>query len=147
MHGGAASWFSCRIIDAAGGASLCLTPGGGGAAGAPFGWSSKNKHHNYNTSYTRPDGVVTSSGDGGGGTGDIHDNSLSHQWCAKVKRGRLLTVELRMATSDTPNAVFIENTNYYIDASNGRNLCTRVAGGGPGGGVPSSPIRDRKKGL
>jgi hypothetical protein len=132
-HNGAANWFSCRIIDSAG-PRLCDTPGGGGAAGAPHGWTSKNKHFNYNTTYTLPDGTIASGGDGGGGQGDTHDNSISHEWCAQVSRDEAVTVELRMATSDAGSTVFIENTNVYIDGSNGRPLCTEYTP--PGGGDP-----------
>ena len=67
----------------------------------------------------------------------MHDNSISHEWCAQVRRNEAVTVELRMATSHGGNTVFIENTNVYIDGSQGKPLCTEYTPPGPGG--PGAP--------
>jgi len=119
-HGGSALWISCRINGA-----FC-NPGTGGAAGTPAGWIAVNKLPAPTTS--------TNCNDGGGGTGDCHDNSDHYTWCvpeAKFAPG-LNTVDLKMASSDGISVVFMETAHVFIDSSNikGRNRCTPHGGTG-----------------
>jgi len=118
-HDGAALWLSCRIDG------VPCNPGTGGAGEAPAGWINLNKHKNYALGLT---------GDGGGGAGDMHDNSIYYTWCVQRGSGPA-RVELKMASSgpdfetgtgDTPPFVFFEAAHVYIDASRiaGENRCT-----------------------
>ncbi len=109
-HDGAAAWLSCRLNGA-----FC-TPGFGGAGATPPGWINLNKHKNY---------ALGLNGDGGGGAGDMHDNSLYYQWCTPVKPG-INNVELKLASSGpdfetgtgaVPPTVFFEAAHIYIDSS------------------------------
>lgn len=118
-HNGAALWLSCRVDG------VPCNPGFGGAGGTPAGWINVQKHKNY------PLGLI---GDGGGGAGDQHDNSIYYQWCVKRQTGPA-RVEIKMASSGpdfetddgvTPPFVFFEAAHVYIDASRiaGENRCT-----------------------
>jgi|SRR5579864_4113256 len=75
-HGGAASWFACSVDGVA------CNSGKGGADAAPFGWISLNKLPAATTS--------SNCNDGGGGTGDCHDNSVTYQWCAVIPAASVL---------------------------------------------------------
>ena len=126
-HFGAASWFNCQVD------SVNCNNGTGGADGAPAGWIALNKLPAA-TAITNC-GVT---GDGGGGTGDCHDNSITYQWCAvlppaSVATGGPHTVNLRMASSDGTSTVFIEAAHFYIDATGGSGpTCTAgVTGAAP----------------
>lgn len=116
-HQGSALLLSCRLDGA-----FC-NPGPTGAAAVPPGWISLQKHFNYDTTYTAAPndplaGGAPSSGDGGGGLGDMHDNSIYYTWCTEVPRaGGTHTVDIRLATSSAGNIVFIENAHFYIDAA------------------------------
>jgi hypothetical protein len=116
-HNGASIWLSCRLDGA-----YC-NGGAGGAAGAPGGWVSLQKHKNW----IGLSGAL--SGDGGGGGGDVHDNSLTYTWCTQVKPGSH-TVDIKMATSgpdfetgdpDSASTVFFEAAHFYIDANRASN--------------------------
>ncbi len=122
-HDGAALWLSCRVNGA-----FC-NPGFGGAAGAPPGWIALQKHKNW----VGISGFL--SGDGGGGGGDVHDNSMYYTWCVKTPTaGGPARFELRLASSGSdfetggvaPPTVFFEAAHVYIDASRitGPNQCT-----------------------
>ena len=104
--------------------------GAGGADDAPPGWLSVLKNYNYNTTYTSPDGVTHSEGDGGGATGDSHDHSFYYTWCIpNVSRGPH-TVQIKQATSHDGgfNLVFFEAAHFYIDASSTGGGCTAYTG-------------------
>jgi hypothetical protein len=126
-HGGSALWLSCRVDGA-----FCR-PGAGGAAGAPSGWISLLKLPQD----VQEPGADNNCNDGGGGTADCHDNSITYQWCIPVEkedgRGKEQEVELRMATSELREegrdvTVFIEAAHVYIDSSRikGPNQCTQA---------------------
>jgi hypothetical protein len=119
-HGGVALQLEC-LVDG----SACSPDFGGPAADAPAGWITPSKHFNYTSTYTLPDGTVTSGGDGGGGNGDMHDNSINHTWCVNLKPG-VHTFSINLGNSCggslTPSCtgastVFLENVHFYIDAS------------------------------
>jgi hypothetical protein len=120
-HGGSALWLSCRVDGA-----FCR-PGAAGAAGAPSGWISLLK---LPQDVQEPNASINCN-DGGGGTADCHDNSITYQWCIPVekKEGKEeQEVELRMATSKPGELVFIEAAHVYIDSSRirGPNQCTQA---------------------
>ena len=114
-HLGAGQAFACTV----GGVPCINDPSSVGAGGAPNGWLVLNKHYNYDTTYSGG----KSGGDGGGGQGDMHDNSVYYTWCADVRPNTTQTVQLRQGvwnlqdTANTLNAtVFIEGGQYFIDA-------------------------------
>jgi len=122
-HSGVALHLEC-LIDGA----PCTPDFGGPAADAPPGWITPHKIFNYDVDYILPDGItIATAGDGGGGTGDEHDNTVEHSWCIPVKPG-IHTVSLNMGNSCgeslTPTCaagidvtVFMENENYNIDGT------------------------------
>lgn len=138
-HDGAALWLSCRVDG------VPCNPGFGGAGGTPAGWVNVQKHKNY------PLGL---SGDGGGGAGDMHDNSIYYTWCTRRGAGPA-TVEVKLASSGPdfetgtgfpPPFVFFEAAHFYIDASriSGQNRCTPAPpiGASP---RPSEPSPNRRR--
>jgi len=93
-------------------------------AGAP-GWITLQRHQNYNLNGLVP-GFV---GDGAGGAGDMHDNSIHYTWCCRAEPLEgLRNVKVKMASScsflggcgpaGTETRVFIEGAHFYIDGSN-----------------------------
>jgi len=116
-HGGAALLLSCRLDGA-----FC-NPGPTGASAVPPGWIALQKHFNYDTTYTPapndPLAGLAPAGDGGGGRGDMHDNSLYYTWCTEIppSTAGVHRVEIRMATSSAGSQVFFENAHFYIDAA------------------------------
>lgn len=119
-HFGAASCFTCIFTDPAGNRQFC-NPGGQGAARCAgggtipvSGWVALLKE---------PAGHGgTNCNDGGGGTGDCHDNAISYKWCYPVPVDEfddpltgLYTVELWMATNTAGDTAFIEQAHFYID--------------------------------
>ncbi len=70
-------------------------------------------------------GGASNCNDGGGGTGNCHDNSVYYTWCTAIEPagggsglgGGAHTVQIRLATSDSGNRVFIEAAHSYLDAS------------------------------
>lgn len=62
------------------------------------------------------DAVTTNCNSGGGGSGDCHDNSITYQWCTPITPG-VHDVEVRMATSNAGQPVFIEQAFFYVDAN------------------------------
>ena len=94
------------------------------------------KHFNYDTEYWVPGYGLFSDGDYAfieefyGGSGDVHDNNISHTWCVNVRPGTH-TFSIKMGNSCfeylTPdcyaylpyefNLVAMSNINFYIDAS------------------------------
>jgi len=94
---------------------VACNSGKGGADAAPFGWISLNKLPAATTS--------SNCNDGGGGTGDCHDNRVYYTWCAVVqpppKGPATRTVQLKMASSDGVSIVYIEAAHFYIDVQHG----------------------------
>jgi hypothetical protein len=118
-HLGNGEFLSCNIDG------VFCNPGAGLSAGAPAGWITVSKHFNYDN-VTYNGGL--SAGDGGGGTGDQHDNAIYYTWCAPVTPG-VHTVEIRQASSLTGggagnnNNVFFEAAHFYIDGSKPVSAC------------------------
>ena len=119
-HEGVALQLECLVDN-----YLCSPDFGGPSADAPQGWITLLKHFNYESDYLLPDGSFFSGGDGGGGNGDMHDNSINHTWCVNVRPG-VHTFSIKMGNScgesSTPDCskdsgVSMENINFYIDAS------------------------------
>jgi hypothetical protein len=86
------------------------------------------KHFNYD--FVTYNGGVT-GGDGSGGNGDMHDNSIQYQWCVSVVPGSMHTVQIRLASSLTGggaglnNNVFFEAAHFYVDSSSTKGGCTK----------------------
>jgi len=123
-HGGAASWFSASVNG------VVCNRGNDGAGFAPGGWIPLQKHRDSSP-----------GGDGGGGIGDLHDNSIYYTWCCieGVKVGGDNTVEIKMATSIAGQPVFIERSHFYIDSCEQR-LCTEAGPPGGPGRAAEAPI-------
>src|ERR1700730_1820298 len=122
-HHGVALQLQC-LIDG----KPCTPDFGGPAAAAPPGWITPHKLFNIDADYILPDGVtLTNVGDGGGGTGDEHDNTVQHEWCIPVSTAKLHTVPLLRGNScgepltpkcaDGNGTVFMENVNFIIDST------------------------------
>lgn len=125
QHGGEAEWLSC-LID-----GLPCNAGTGGAGGAPSGWVNVGHHFEYNVdtaaeaiTYCNGTACGLTGGDGFGGQGDQHDNTLFAHWCKKVSPGSH-TVKISLAGSatsspnpvGTANVVFFEAAHVFIDAN------------------------------
>lgn len=115
-HGGARLQLAC-LVDG----SPCNPGAGNPSGGAPTGWFTASRHDNYNDNYTGP-GYL---GDGGGGAGDVHDNSIHKQWCTpfEVKAGTH-NVQVKFASNSVPgdpssagNVVFLEAVDFTIDGA------------------------------
>jgi len=117
-HGGARSEFTA-LID-----GVVCNPGGNPVGGSPPGWVTLQRHADYNV-YGLAPGYL---GDGGGGAGDVHDNSIYYTWCCKLPpppadtTGRLITATVKMASGDPPGLesggpVFIEAAHFYVDVN------------------------------
>lgn len=119
-HGGAASWFTASVNG------VVCNKGNEGAGFAPTGWIPLQKHRD-----SQP------GGDGGGGIGDLHDNSIYYTWCCieGIKPGGANTVQIRMASSLSNQPVFIERSHFYVDSCKPR-LCTPA--GPPAGATPGA---------
>lgn len=125
-HGGASSWFSASVN----GVPCYKGADPDGAGFAPSGWIPLQKHRDS-----------TPGGDGGGGIGDMHDNSIYYTWCCVdgVRPGSTNTVQIKMASSDPGDpskTVFIERSHFYIDSCQPK-LCT-PAGPPAGPGAPET---------
>ena len=119
-HYGVALQLECLVDQ-----YVCSPDFGGASADAPAGWITPLKHFNYDADYFLPDGSEISGGDGGGGNGDLHDNSVNHTWCFNVRPG-VHTFSIKLGNScgesltpacSQPSYVFMENIHFYIDAS------------------------------
>jgi hypothetical protein len=114
-HGGARLQLSC-LVDG----DPC-NPGANPVGGAPTGWFTAKRFDNYNDNY-----VGTGfAGDGGGGAGDVHDNSIHKQWCTPFEtKAGTHNVQVRMASSPAPGdpgsvgqLVFMEAVDFTIDGA------------------------------
>lgn len=134
-HSGARSQFTALLNDSA------CNPGPNPVGGALPGWVTLQRHKNYNLNY-----VITAlfAGDGGGGAGDLHDNSITYTWCCrKAPSEGLQNVKVKMASGNVDGAadprVFVEGVHFYIDGSQVRGADACVADTTPlpeGGSFP-----------
>jgi hypothetical protein len=108
-HGGAAGCFTAKVDGA------FFNPGGQGAAKCA-GNGTVNKPGWVALIKEPAGGASANCNNGGGGSGDCHDNSITYQWCTPIKHGPH-DVEVRMATSHAGNTAFIEQAFFYVDAS------------------------------
>ncbi len=121
VHAGARSQFTA-LLDG----EVCNRGSIPIGAGPP-GWITLQRHLNYNIFGLSPG----YGGDGGGGAGDAHDNSIHYTWCCRAALVEgLRNVKVKMASacpagSCGPAAmeprVFIEGAYFYIDGSNVRS--------------------------
>jgi hypothetical protein len=123
-HEGVAHWFSARING------VPCSRGNEGAGFAPAGWIPLQKHFDYDPPVTYTSNGVggQTTGDGGGGTGDMHDNGIYYTWCCleEVRPGALNRVDIKMATSLAGTPVFVERSHYYVDSVDTK-LCNQAA--------------------
>lgn len=135
-HGGAGACFTALLDE------NFFNPGGQGAAKCANnattnvpGWVTLLKLPNILA-------VTTDNcNEGGGGTGDCHDNSIHYEWCTAVTPG-FHNVEVRMATSNAGNDVFIEQAFFYVDSAQlFGNVCDPLLPPLPAGApaVPGAP--------
>jgi hypothetical protein len=127
-HFGAGEAFSC-LVD-----GVACNPGTGGADGAPSGWLVLRKAFAFDDLTCNGGhgcgGVPP--GDGNGGNGDAHDNSVYYTWCVNVKPASAHTFQVSQASFNFPTEftsggqVFIEGAHFFIDADSQPNGC-RVA--------------------
>jgi len=129
-HNGESNFISCNIDGPGGVGSLATvcnpTPTSFGVDIAPPGWIGLTHHFGYEVTYTSNGLTGLSSGDGGGGTSDEHDNAYYYTWCKRVSAGGH-TVNLRLGNHTGPtvcpgcaganNNVFFEKAFFYIDVS------------------------------
>ena len=111
---GAALLMTC-LVDGA----VCQSGSGLGTAG-PSGWVTLQK-------MPQPT-AVTNCGDGGGGSGDCHDNNINYSWCSPIDKGPH-TVALKLASSNG-GIVFYERAHIYIDNTKDKkknDLCVPAA--------------------
>lgn len=119
QHCGTDQWFNANVDG------LDCYPASGGASGTPAGWISLGAHVNYD-GVTYNGGVA--GGDGGGGSGDMHDNGIYYTWCCNAQPG-LRAVQVRMASANNGGGdivpgfpceldiVFIEQAHFFIDST------------------------------
>jgi len=121
---GAALLMTC-VVDGV----VCQSGGGLPNAG-PSGWITLQKMPAGHTG--------NNCNDGGGGTGDCHDNNLNYTWCTTVDGPGPRTVELKLASSNG-GIVFYERSHIYIDATPNKNAddgCVQAALGPFKGTLP-----------
>jgi hypothetical protein len=126
-HGGARHTFTCRTGTPTP-STFCQPGPGDPSGGSPAGWLTLQRHRDYNTDYVHIPNVPVFFGDGGGGAGDLHDNSIHYTWCTPVPFSPTpapLAVELRLASIPEMSPpfdgiepiVFIEGLHVFVDAS------------------------------
>lgn len=128
VHNGSALLMNANIVDSAGVVTQCNIDSGLPSAG-PSGWATLLKLPAPTAS--------TNCDDGGGGTGDCHDNTIMFSCCVQITPdtegddttpATTHTVNIKLA--DRPgggsNFALYERSTIYIDASPnpGGNLCT-----------------------
>ncbi len=124
VHSGARSNLAC-LLDG----NPCHDTATDPSASDPSGWVTVMRHKNYNRNYAAgftPDGTGdtaggTFRGDGSGGAGDLHDNSINYTWCTPIKRSGKHHVQIRLAAQNVDNGArpraFIEAGHFYVDGS------------------------------
>ena len=144
-HDGAGGCFSCIVTDPTGARGFC-NPGGQGAARCAVGGTIPVP--GWITLIKEPSGHAgTNCNDGGGGTGDCHDNAISYKWCYPVPVDEedepitgLYTVELWMATNTLGSRAFIEQAHFYVNETKvltTDNACVEYVNPDLGGGGPA----------
>ena len=138
VHNGSALLMQASVTDSSGVTTLCEPLAGQTA----FGGGGPTTPHWYTLLNVPAPTTSTNCNNGGGGTGDCHDNTIMFSCCAQVTPdtegddttpATTHTVKIRLA--DFPggdgNFAFYERSTIYIDGSPnpGGNLCT-------GHGVP-----------
>ncbi len=124
-HGGARLQLAC-LVD-----GRPCNPGPSVVGGAPPGWFTAKRFDNYNDNYLG----AGFAGDGGGGAGDVHDNSIHKTWCAPFEtKAGTHNVQIRMASAPAPGdpgstgqLVFMEAVDFTIDGArvaNEADACT-----------------------
>ncbi len=97
-HNGESNFISCNIDGPGGVGSLATvcnpTPTSFGVDIAPPGWIGLTHHFSYEVTYTSNGLTGLSSGDGGGGTSDEHDNAYYYTWCKRVSAWALSPLSL-----------------------------------------------------
>jgi len=129
-HNGESNFISCNV-DGPGGVgsstTVCNpTATTTGVDIAPPGWIGLTHHFSYETTYTSNGVTGLSTGDGGGGQSDEHDNAYYYTWCKRVAPGTHI-VNLRLGNHTGPtvcagcgganNDVFFEKAFFFIDVS------------------------------
>ncbi len=112
-HDGVAEWLSCRLDGA-----FCNPGPQGAGQPPPPGWIAVKKLPN----------AGTNCNDGGGGSGDCHDNSISVTWCMPITGG-VHTIELKMASSFKGHQVFFQGAHFYLDTSDATGPTCQAATG------------------
>jgi hypothetical protein len=131
-HSGQSNYVSCNVDGPTGvgtATTVCNPQNVPSVDGAPPGWVTLTHHFAYDVPDYISDGVkhttssAISGGDGGGGTGDMHDNDYYYTWCKRVTPGTH-TINLRLGNHSGPsspvssnNFVFFEKAFVYIDVS------------------------------
>jgi hypothetical protein len=112
-HEGARLQLAC-LVD-----GRPCNPGPNPVGGAPNGWFTANRHVNYNNYF-----VGNYVGDGGGGAGDAHDNTIHKTWCTPFEtKAGTHNVQVRMASAPSPDPgsqgalVFMEAVDFTIDGA------------------------------
>ncbi len=127
-HKGESNFLSCNVDGGGGVGSLSTvcspTPLSTGIDLAPPGWVGLTHHFAYETTYGSNGSTGLSSGDGGGGTSDEHDNDYYYTWCKPISPG-IHTINLRLGNHSGPSSVvpggntfvFFEKAFFYIDVT------------------------------
>ncbi len=132
-HHGARLLVSCLVDDVA------CNPGKL-SNGAPAGWVPVQRHKNYNLNYATSGTAF--NGDGQGGAGDLHDNSIYATWCKEIPKkpkhhdddddddGAPHNIKIKFGArevehTDPPPPVFMEAVNFIVDGARlrGMNAC------------------------
>ena len=127
QHFGARLELSCRVDGRP------CNPGPNPVGGSPTGWITMGRHDDYNDNYVG----AGYGGDGGGGAGDLHDNTIMKTWCTPFEtKAGTHNVQVRLAKGDvlgdpgsaSPEAVvFLEGVDFMIDGAriaDANNACT-----------------------
>lgn len=123
-HNGARILLSCLVDD------VPCNPGKI-PNGAPDGWVTVQRHKDYNLNYTNSG--TTFNGDGTGGAGDLHDNSVYYTWCSKIKNkhedGAVHNIKIKLGSQNVEDTTFplvsLEAVHFFIDGARlrGKNAC------------------------
>lgn len=117
-HFGARLQLACLIDD------VPCNPGANPIGGAMSGWVTVQRHKDYNLNYAP--GGEPFVGDGGGGAGDLHDNTVYYTWCAPLEGQGAGTrnVKVKFASGAVPGEpasegaeVFLEGVHFFVDGN------------------------------
>jgi hypothetical protein len=108
--------------------------------GAPSGWFTALRMKDYDNDYVQTPTGLTYTGDGGGGAGDVHDNTITYTWCAPFEtKAGTHNVQVKMASRPGPgdsqvqavNFVFMEAVHFFIDGARVRDETARCSAVAP----------------